>query len=77
MAQVTLYLDEATEALLAAAVARSGLSRSRWVAQAIQRQAADAWPQGFRELAGAFPDFPLRNAAADATLPDDAPRLGF
>ncbi len=77
MSQITLYLDEKTDALLARAAANSGLSKSRWVADVIRRHAEDAWPPECRALAGAFPDFPLRDAAADATLPPDAPRVGF
>ena len=77
MAQVTLYLDDETDALLAKAASASGLSRSRWVAQAIRSHAGDALPQAFRRLAGAFPDFPLQQRGADARLPPDAPRIGF
>lgn len=75
MPQVTLYLDEATEALVTQAAAASGMSRSRWVAQLIQRHAHDAWPAACVALAGAFPDFPLREEQP-APGPD-LPRVGF
>lgn len=78
MPQVTLYLDDETEALLARASAAAGLSKSRWAAQVIRRHAGDAWPDECRALAGAFPDFPLvdREAGTQAEVPD-APRIGF
>jgi len=77
MAQVTLYLDDETDALLARAASASGLSRSRWVAQAIRSHAGDAWPDACLQLAGAFPDFPLQDRGLDAQRPPDVPRIGF
>jgi len=77
MSQVTLYLDDETDALLATAAERSGLSKSRWVAQAIRHHAAQEWPQACLQLAGAFPDFPLRGQADGSTLPADLQRVGF
>ncbi|MBL8472168.1 MAG: hypothetical protein KF778_01320 [Rhodocyclaceae bacterium] len=62
---------------LTAAAASAGLSKSRWVAQLIRRYPGDEWPPDCRELAGAFPDFPLRDTASDAALPPDTARLGF
>ncbi len=77
MSQITLYLDDETEALLTSAAATSGLSKSRWVAEVIRRHAGDAWPGECRDLAGAFPDFPLREPTAERTMPPDLPRVGF
>lgn len=79
MSQITLYLDAETEALLAAAVSQTGVSRSRWVAELIRRHARDAWPAECVALAGQFADFPLRE---DGPLPAanvaaDVPRIGF
>jgi predicted transcriptional regulator len=74
MAQITLYLDDDTETLLAQAAQASGLSRSRWVAEAIRQYAHQAWPEECLALAGAFLDFPLREDSA-STL--DLPRIGF
>jgi len=45
MPQITLYLDDATQAL---------------VEQAAQAKGPHEWPQNFLALAGAFADFPLR-----------------
>ncbi|KAF1023242.1 MAG: hypothetical protein GAK30_00695 [Paracidovorax wautersii] len=60
MPQITLHLDEATETLATQAAQAHGMSTSRWVAELIRRHANDTWPAGFIALAGAFPDFPLR-----------------
>lgn len=76
MAQITLYLDDATQALVDQAAAANGMSKSRWVADLIRRHAAHEWPQDCLALAGSFPDFPLRDDAATAAVPD-TPRLGF
>ena len=62
MSQVTLYLDEDTDALLTRWAADAGLSKSRWVAELIRRHTKDEWPSGCMALAGAFPDFPMRDS---------------
>lgn len=60
MPQITLYLDEETEALLRTRPRAAGLSYSRWVVELIRGNAARTWPPEVAQLAGAFPDFPLR-----------------
>jgi len=75
MSQITLYLDDATQALVDAATQASGLSKSRWVAEAIRKYAAHEWPQDCITLAGRFSDFPLREDAPAA--PADVPRMGY
>jgi predicted transcriptional regulator len=75
MSQITLYLDDVTQTLVDQAAQASGLSKSRWVAEAIRKYAAHEWPQDCLALAGRFADFPLR-AEAPATAAD-TPRLGF
>jgi len=75
MAQITLYLDEDTESLLAQAAKAQGMSKSRWVAEAIRQYAHSAWPQECLALAGAFPEFPLREESP--ALDKDLPRIGF
>ena len=77
MSQVTLYLDDETDRALSDAASRSGMSRSRWVSQLIRRHAQDQWPQECLSLAGAFPDFPLSESRAQASLPADSPRITF
>ena len=58
MAQVTIYLDPKTDALVNAAVRRSGLSKSKWIAAAIRARAGSEWPASVAALHGAWPDFP-------------------
>jgi hypothetical protein len=76
MAQITLYLDDATQALVEQAAQANGLSKSRWVAEMIRKYAAHEWPQDCLTLAGRFADFPLREEGS-TSLPADVPRLNF
>lgn len=76
MSQITLYLDDATQALVEQAAKAHGVSKSRWVADLIRAHAAHEWPPGCLALAGWFPDFPLREDLPD-TQASDTPRLGF
>lgn len=76
MSQITLYLDDATQALVEQAAQANGVSKSRWVADIIRKNAAHEWPQDCLALAGRFADFPLREDAP-GQQPADLPRLGF
>ncbi|MHB1100124.1 MAG: CopG family transcriptional regulator [Burkholderiales bacterium] len=76
MSQITLYLDDATQALVEQAAQANGVSKSRWVAELIRKYAALEWPQDCLTLAGRFADFPLREENP-ASPPADVPRLGF
>lgn len=76
MSQITLYLDDATQALVDEAARAQGVSKSRWVAEVIRKYAAHEWPQDCLELAGRFADFPLRDDA-DTAGAADVPRIGF
>ena len=76
MSQITLYLDDATQALVDQAARAHGLSKSRWVTDIIRKYAAHEWPQDCLALAGRFADFPLREENPHVQ-PDDVPRLGF
>ncbi|MBI3698222.1 MAG: ribbon-helix-helix protein, CopG family [Acidobacteria bacterium] len=58
MSQLTIYLDEETEALLKSAVQASGLSQSKWIAEAVRERVRSEWPRSVAALAGAWPDFP-------------------
>ncbi|MFT3799923.1 MAG: CopG family transcriptional regulator [Burkholderiaceae bacterium] len=75
MSQITLYLDESTDALLTQAAQASGMSKSRWVAELIRQHARDAWPADCVALAGAFRDFPLREELPPAG--QDVARVDF
>lgn len=80
MSQITLYLDDATQALVDQAAQAHGLSKSRWVADIIRKYAAHEWPQDCLALAGGFADFPLREqipASLPVDVPQDVPRIGF
>jgi len=74
MSQITLYLDDATEALVTQAAQASGVSKSRWVAELIRQHAHDTWPADCIALAGAFADFPLRTEPPSG---QDTARVGF
>jgi hypothetical protein len=76
MSQITLYLDDATQALVDQAAQANGVSKSRWVADIIRKYAAHEWPQDCLSLAGAFADFPLRDQDPSPEAAD-VPRLGF
>lgn len=76
MSQITLYLDDATQALVDQAARANGVSKSRWVAEIIRKYAAHEWPQDCLALAGRFADFPLREDSL-ASQPADVPRLSF
>ena len=76
MSQITLYLDDATQAMVEQAAQANGLSKSRWVSEMIRKYAAQEWSQDCLALAGSFADFPLHEECA-TLLPADVPRVGF
>ena len=75
MGQVTIYLDDDSEAKMKAAAKASQVSTSKWVATLIQQELSEHWPGEVRELAGAWPDFPseqeLRQDKATDTPRED------
>ena len=58
MGQVTVYLDEDTEALMRKNAEAAGISQSKWVASAIRSKASREWPETVLALVGAWADFP-------------------
>jgi hypothetical protein len=58
MAQITLYIDDATQLRLREAAASRNVSQSQFVADLIRRATADQWPQEVLALAGSVPEFP-------------------
>lgn len=58
MSQITIYLDEDTEARLRAAAQAEGIPVSRWIARLVQERTRSEWPPQVRDLAGAWADFP-------------------
>jgi hypothetical protein len=77
MSQITLYLDDATQALIGQAAQADGMSKSRWVAEVIRKHVGHEWPQDCLALARRFADFPLTDAASVGGFPADLPRLAF
>jgi len=73
MAQITIYLDDDTTALVKAAVKEAGVSQSQWVAEAVRRRVRAEWPASVIALAGAWPDFPTAEAMRKRQA-TDAPR---
>jgi len=61
MGQVTIYLDDETEKKMVANAMAMGVSKSRWIANAIREKLLDEWPATVRELPGGWPDFPTLN----------------
>ncbi len=76
MAQITLYIDDATQAKLRDAAAREQMSQSQFVAALIRRATDDQWPDEVLALAGSLPDFPDADGlrAGEAA---DAPRAAW
>lgn len=56
MGQVTIYLDEETQALMKRAVKDAGVSQSRWIARLIREKVHGEWPADVVALAGVWPD---------------------
>ena len=59
MPQLTLHLDDATQALVDTAAKASGISHSHWITAAIRQSVPREWSDECLALAGRFPDFPL------------------
>jgi hypothetical protein len=76
MSQITLYLDDATQALVDRGAEANGVSKSRWVAEIIRKYAAHEWPHDCLALAGRFADFPLREQS-QIEQPADTARVSF
>ena len=58
MAQITIYLDDETEAMLKAAATYENVSRSAWIASLIRERLRNEWPEEVRGMAGSWKDFP-------------------
>ena len=58
MGQVTIYLDSETEKRLLNIVKKSGVSKSKWIADLIKEKTSHTWPDHIIDLAGAWKDLP-------------------
>ena len=76
MAQITLYIDDTTQARLREAAALREVSQSQFVADLIRRATAQEWPPEVLALAGAVRDFPLAEELR-AGQPPDAERVAL
>jgi len=56
MSQLAIYIDDKLAEKLDKAVKSSGKSKSKWVANAIERSLQEQWPDGFFDLAGSWDD---------------------
>ena len=56
MTQLAIYIDDQLATRLDKAVTASGKSKSKWVAEAIEKSLQDEWPDGFFDLAGSWED---------------------
>jgi len=58
MGQVTIYLDLKTEKKMINIVKKSGLSKSKWVANLIKEKTYSSWPKSITELSGSWKNMP-------------------
>ena len=58
MGQITIYLDAETETKMLNMVKKSGISKSKWIANLIKDKTADTWPENIVKLAGTWKDLP-------------------
>ena len=58
MGQVTIYIDDDTEKKLIKMIEKSGISKSKWIAELIREKTSTTWPQNVVKLAGAWRDLP-------------------
>ena len=65
MGQVTIYVDDNTEKKLLSMVEKSGISKSKWIAELIREKTATTWPENIIRLAGAWKDLPTAEEIRD------------
>ena len=58
MGQLTIYIDNDIEKKVNNMVKKSGMSKSKWVAELIREKTANSWPDSVIQLAGAWKDMP-------------------
>ena len=65
MGQVTIYIDDNTEKKMLNMVEKSGISKSKWIAELIREKTATTWPENVVQLAGAWKDLPTAEEIRD------------
>lgn len=73
MAQLSLYLDDATMDDLRKAAQTDGVSLSHYVAALVHERTASGWPEGYWKLYGCIADDTFE-APAQLSFEHDAPR---
>lgn len=63
MAQLHCYVPETVARQAQFRAAQAGVSLSRYLAELVQRDAGDSWPEGYFELFGQWQGEPLERAA--------------
>ncbi|MEP6963361.1 MAG: CopG family transcriptional regulator [Acidobacteriota bacterium] len=58
MPQITIYLDEETAKMMETSARKAGLSKSKWIAEAVRTKSSGEWSQSVKDLVGAWQDFP-------------------
>ncbi len=58
MGQITIYLDAETEDKMSKMVKKSGISKSKWIANLIRDKTSNTWPENVVKLAGTWKDLP-------------------
>ena len=58
MGQLTIYIDNDIEKKVNSMVKKSGMSKSKWVAELIRDKTSNSWPDSVIQLAGAWKDIP-------------------
>lgn len=76
MAQITLYIDDATQARLRAAALSRQVSQSQFVADLVRRATDATWPEEVLALAGSVPDF-LQAQALRLLVAEGAARVSW
>lgn len=54
MSQVTIYIDDETEARTRAAAQAAGVSLSRWITSVLRSRVASAWPDDVAAMEGSW-----------------------
>lgn len=76
MSQITIYIDDETQAQMKSAAKAAGLSVSRWLAGLVREKIASTWPPEVLAAAGTWQDLPdLTELRADWV--PDLPREPF
>ena len=58
MGQLTIYIDNETEKKMTNMVKKSGMSKSKWIAELIREKTANSWPDSVVQVAGSWKDMP-------------------